>query len=244
MKNILLVIIFIAFLIFFNRRIAYAQDSASSCKVLSLNINTYYKGECKNGLADGQGEARGRHRYNGSFKFGKPDGYGIYYYDDNTYYAGYFLEGQREGKGETHYLDNGKPDSIIKGYWSGNEFRGKKYVTYSFNGATRLDRYEIKATPESGRTITFELATTSGSPTGIPTDFSNSPGYVLRLVQLEAAHAAVRLQSSIDRASRSYVIYDIDAFPVTLFGTLSNGDNFTLELYKPAKWNVRFYINR
>jgi hypothetical protein len=192
-----------------------AQDAAQNCKVLTLTLDKSYTGECKNGLAHGQGEAFGQHHYKGTFKYGKPNGAGVYYYDDSTYHAGFFQDGQKEGKGETHYLQKGKADSTIKGFWSGNTYRGKNYVTYDFNGATMFDRYEIKATPESGRTISFEISTTSGSPTGVPSDFQGQPGYVLRLEDIVAGDKAI-----------------------------SNGNNFTLNLYKAATWTVRLYVNK
>lgn len=241
MKKI--VALFTCFLILYTGYV-HAQDTGS-CKVLVLNIGVSYKGECKDGLADGQGEARGRHRYNGLFKFGKPNGYGIYYYDDSTYHAGNFLEGQKEGKGEMHFMHQGKPDSTIKGYWSGNEFRGKKYITYAFNGASRFDRYDISPTPESGRTITFDISTTSGSPSGYPSDFQGQPGYVLMLEDLSAGNnVIIRQLSEVNTPTKTHVTYDISAFPVVLYGKLSNGDNFQLDLYKPAKWTVKFYVNK
>jgi hypothetical protein len=224
---------------------ANAQDNAPQCQVLVLNLGVSYKGECKNGLADGQGEAVGRHRYTGSFKYGMPNGYGIYYYDDSTYHAGYFLDGLKEGKGETHYIQKDKADSTIKGYWSGNEFRGKKYITYTFDGGSKFDRYDINPTPESGHTISFEISTTSGSPTGVPGDLQGKPGYVLRLDELNAGNNIIlRLLSKIDTPTRTFVTYDISAFPAIIYGTLSNGDSFKLHLYKSAKWTIRFFVNR
>lgn len=242
MKNILIAVTFICLL---HTGVVFAQDSTATCKVLLLNLSGTYKGECKDGLAHGQGEAAGINRYSGIFKYGKPNGAGIYYYNDSTYHAGYFLDGQKEGKGETHYVHKGRPDSTVKGYWSGNEFRGKKYITYAFDGATKFDRYEINASPQTGRTISFEISTTSGSPTGVPSDFQGQPGYVLRLVDLNAGNKAIiRLLSVVETPTRFHVTYDIDSFPVILYATMSNGDNFKLELYKPATWNVRLYINR
>jgi hypothetical protein len=242
MKNNCLVMFCIPVMLFLHTNL-FAQDT--TCKVLVLNIGASYKGDCKGGLAHGQGEATGRHRYTGTFKYGKPNGYGMYYYDDSSYHAGFFLDGQKEGKGEMHYTHKGRPDSTIKGYWSGNEFRGKKYTTYAFDGASKFDRYEINGTPETGRTISFDISSTSGSPVGIPSDFQGNPGYVLRLDDLNAGNnVIIRLLSSVDTPTKSHVTYDISAFPVILYATMSNGDSFKLELFKPATWTVRLYINK
>ena len=50
-----------------------AQDSSSPCQVLVFNLGEKYVGECKNGYADGAGEARGKHHYIGNFKNGMPN---------------------------------------------------------------------------------------------------------------------------------------------------------------------------
>lgn len=222
-----------------------AQNSTAACEVRVPNLNGSYKGECKDGLAHGQGEAIGLQHYKGAFKFGKPNGYGVYYYNDSMYHTGLFLDGKKEGKGETHYIRALKADSVIKGFWSGDIFRGKNYVTYDFNGASMFDRYEINSTREDGHTISFEISTTSGSPTGVPSDFQGQPGYVLRLTELTAANdAVIRVLSTVETPTKFHVTYDIDRFPVILYATMSNGNNFKLELFRPANWTVRLYLNR
>jgi hypothetical protein len=244
MKNIRPAIFFIL-IVLINREVAYPQNGAGSCKVLLLNLSATYKGGCKNGLANGEGEAWGLQHYKGNFKNGMPNGFGVYYYDDSTYHSGYFQDGLKEGKGEMHYAHKGKPDSTIKGYWSGNEFRGAKYITYNFDGATKFDRYEIIPSPGSGHSISFEISTTSGSPSGVPSDFQGKPGYVLRLDDLNVGNnIIIRLLSTVETATKFHITYDISAFPAILYATLSNGDSFKLELYKSANWTVRLYINK
>ena len=78
----------------------YAQKNSEPCKVRLESIANEYKGECKKGLAHGQGTAKGIHRYVGHFKDGLPDGQGTYYFSDSTYYTGNFQEGIKEGKEE------------------------------------------------------------------------------------------------------------------------------------------------
>ena len=51
---------------------AYSQDNSKTCKIFTVNLSGSYKGDCKNDVAEGQGEATGLQRYNGSFKDGKP----------------------------------------------------------------------------------------------------------------------------------------------------------------------------
>ena len=237
-------IILIPFFILLNTTIVNAQDSVSGCKVVALNLLASYKGECKNGLANGQGEAFGIQHYTGSFKDGLPNGFGTFYYDDSTYHTGYFQDGAKEGKGEAHYLHKGKQDSVIKGYWSGNEFRGKKYITYDFDGASKFDRYEINATPEWGHTISFEIYTATGSPTGVPND-AFGPGFVLKIDDIvTGSNAIIRQTSEVLTPTRTFVTYDLNAFPIILYVHLSNGESFKLHLYKNAKWTVRLFVNK
>jgi hypothetical protein len=236
--------ILIPLFILLNTTILNAQDSSSGCKVIALSLLASYKGECKNGLANGQGEAFGMQHYTGSFKDGLPNGFGTFYYDDSTYHAGYFQDGVKEGKGEAHYLHKGKQDSVIRGYWSGNEFRGKKYITYDFDGASKFDRYEIDATPQWGHTISFEVMTGTGSPKGYAHNLHDA-GFVLRVDDVTVgSNAIIRLLSQVDTPTKAFITYDINTFPVILFCHLSNGDTFKLQLYKNAKWTVRLFMDK
>jgi hypothetical protein len=173
-----------------------------------------------------------------------PDGQGVYYFSDSTYYSGNFQDGIKEGKGEFHYLTNRHSDSVVRGYWSGNEYRGKKYITYTFNAGTKFDRFEITSSSQIGNSITFELATTSGSPKGLPGNLFGDPGYVLTLTELESNDPLLKFISKVDNPTISYSTYEISKFPVILYGKLSNGENFQLDLYKAAKWKVRLFINK
>lgn len=53
-------------------------QAQTNCKVLDSDISGSYVGGCKDGLADGKGEARGRDSYVGEFKAGLPHGQGTY----------------------------------------------------------------------------------------------------------------------------------------------------------------------
>ena len=105
--------------------ISFGQVNDQTCKVVTSTISQEYKGECKKGLANGEGEAVGAHKYIGTFKDGMPNGTGIYFYTDSLYYNGNFQDGIKEGKGEMHDIRIGANDSLIKGYWSGGNTGGK-----------------------------------------------------------------------------------------------------------------------
>jgi hypothetical protein len=237
MKPVLHTSLFIVFLLKFS--VSYAQKDSFFCKVKMPELDGSYLGGCKLGLADGEGTARGNHVYTGEFKNGLPNGTGNYYYSDSQYYSGSFQDGLKEGKGEMHYARKPKPDSVIKGYWSGDIYRGKKYTTYSFTTTEVFDQTEISPSSSSGNTVSVEIGTTSGSPSG------SRAGYVLTLMNMVSPSGCIlKTESSYDSDFKSYRKFELASFPCKLFGTLSDGRTFEIELYKAANWKLRFYQNR
>ena len=225
---------------FFDASILKAQEDTSWCKVKVKNLVGTYTGGCKLGFADGKGDAKGIEHYAGNFKNGFPNGAGIYHYNDSMYHDGNFQDGLKEGKGESHYLQKGKPDSIVKGYWSGDVFRGSKYVTYNFSTTGLFDLIEVTPSNHGGNTLTIELGTTSGTPNG-----AGPSGVVLSLASIVSPTGCIlKMRSKMESSFKSYVTIDLVGFPCKLFGTLSNNETFDLELYKSADWKLRLFKNQ
>ncbi len=109
-----------------------------TCKVLKPEISLNYKGDCKNGLAHGNGEAYGRDQYVGHFKKGYPDGEGTYKWSTGEVYKGHWKRGMRHGMGEFSFFENSR-DTTIVGKWDRDEFVGSKtsdaayQITYKNN---------------------------------------------------------------------------------------------------------------
>lgn len=101
--------------------IVYPQQT--DCKVLKPEISDSYTGGCKNGLANGKGEARGIDYYEGQFDKGMPSGKGTYKWADGTYYEGHWENGNRDGTGRMVYKD-----STVTGYWKDDIYAGKKLI--------------------------------------------------------------------------------------------------------------------
>ena len=99
-----------------------AQDKA--CVVLLKSISDKYEGDCKKGLAHGQGIAIGIDRYEGHFKKGLPHGKGTYQYNDGAVYKGGWHKGLRNGQGEYTFVIDGR-DSVVTGYWKDDKYIGK-----------------------------------------------------------------------------------------------------------------------
>ncbi|MDN3658663.1 hypothetical protein QWZ08_23670 [Ferruginibacter paludis] len=239
MKLTPVVLLILAVNFFIN--IVAAQDSSKACKVALMDLAGKYTGDCKNGLANGKGEATGLNHYKGIFRNGLPNGAGVYNYSDSTWYSGNFQDGIKEGKGELHYMRASLPDSILSGFWSGGEYRGRKYITYLLNGTTFFDNVEVIPSKESGHILKIEISTTSGAANVAPP--SGNP--VLTLASLTAVNAVfANRTSNFATATKSSVSYEISQFPAHFFATLSNGETFNLELYKAANWTVRLYRNQ
>jgi hypothetical protein len=79
-------LLFVLFTFYFSN----GQNTNTVCKVLSDKFNYGYKGECKNGLAHGQGEAKGKFHYIGEFKNGLPEGKGVMKYNAYQTFTGNF----------------------------------------------------------------------------------------------------------------------------------------------------------
>lgn len=219
-----------------------SQDSLQQCRVELSNLAGKYIGECKKGFAHGKGEAIGFHRYNGLFKNGLPNSKGSYYYNDSVYHIGNFQDGLKEGKGETHYTRIGYSDSIVKGYWSGDEFKGKQYTTYTFRSTAAFDMYDVMPSDESGNTITIETIT-AGSPDGTAISLNGSAGPILTVTELISSEDFnIRKLSTYSTAKKYSVTYLLTKFPAQLFVILSNGKTINLELYKSATWTVRLFL--
>ncbi len=119
-----------------------AQQSKSNCKVLTESLQGEYKGECKKGLAHGQGLATGKDVYEGKFKKGYPNGKGKYTWSDNSYFEGNFKKGKQNGFGKFYAVIDGM-DSITEGYWDNDVYIGKnsnpkKYNTISKKSIERI----------------------------------------------------------------------------------------------------------
>lgn len=231
----------LSLLLFLKLTTLLSQDSLQNCRVEWSNLAGKYIGECKKGFANGKGEAIGFHRYVGIFKNGLPNGKGSYYYNDSVYHVGNFQDGLKEGKGETHYTRTGFSDSIVKGFWSGDEFKGKQYTTYTFRSTAVFDMYDIMPSDESGNTITIETIT-AGSPDGTAISLNGSSGPVLTVTELVSSEDFnIRKLSTYSTAKKYSVTYLLTKFPAKLFVILSNGKTINLELYKSATWTVRLF---
>jgi predicted RNA-binding protein with TRAM domain len=108
-----------------------------------------------------------------------------------------------------------------------------------------FDLTEISPSKQAGNTITFNISSTTGTPDGAPSATGGSTGYVIFIADLISTDGSlVKKVYDFKTTSKSVLTYEIGKFPAKMFGTLSNGQTFELDLYKCAKWTVRLYINK
>jgi hypothetical protein len=75
--------------------------TACGCEALDKYLIGIYHGDCdeQTERAQGQGEAKGADRYIGQFVQGRPDGKGVYVWENGARLEGTFKEGRAEGVG-------------------------------------------------------------------------------------------------------------------------------------------------
>jgi hypothetical protein len=87
------------------------------CTVHDPELKTSYSGSCKDGLAEGYGEAIGTARYKGEFKAGRKHGKGVKSWPSGDRYEGEFVEDRKEGTGSYTW----GPRSA----WAGEKYTGR-----------------------------------------------------------------------------------------------------------------------
>lgn len=122
----------------------------TDCKVLLPAIAGNYAGECKNGLADGTGQATGEDFYKGEFSKGYPDGKGTYTWKNGATYEGEWKKGKRDGYG-VYIHKTAMQDSVLDGVWKNDKYLGKKvlapYVIEYRNGIGRVSCMRVGDRP-------------------------------------------------------------------------------------------------
>ncbi|CAM5188081.1 hypothetical protein CDEF62S_02670 [Castellaniella defragrans] len=95
---------------------------------------TSYVGGCKDGLAQGEGLAKGPHGawYRGGFKAGMKSGHGVKLYPNGDGYAGDWRQDRRDGEGRYEYGDRSPwRGDVYQGGWKADQMEGRgTYIFY------------------------------------------------------------------------------------------------------------------
>jgi hypothetical protein len=160
MKSCVFFILFYLFPI-----LSIAQD----CKVLEDSLKGSYEGDCKKGLANGNGTAAGTDRYTGHFKNGYPDGPGKYTWKNGDWYEGEWQKGKQNGMGTfSRRMINGQGQTeTVTGFFKNGEYKGKFEKPFSTEMLTNnFTSISVKKMNTLVSEVTFTVKnTTAGGST-------------------------------------------------------------------------------
>jgi len=197
-----------------------------SCKVLLSEISGEYAGNCKNGLADGKGIAKGVDTYKGMFKNGLPDGKGDYTYKNGNSFSGNFSHGLKHGLGKFTYYVGGK-ENVQKGYWSNGEYAGvsKPDENYRVTNISGIEHYSIKKMEgyENQITVSFEAVMLRNVPEDLEMTISSGE-FIQENKNFSAYHYSLPVSCSI-----SFIIRTAMSIRQC---------NFNFDILKPGKYIV------
>lgn len=203
-----------------------AQDN---CEVKLLEISDNYSGECKKGLAHGEGIATGKDQYNGHFKKGWPQGEGKYVWANGNQYDGEWQTGKQHGEGELIVRRIGVADSIVTGYWKRGQYTGKYAEPYKLGSVRNINRKRIVKRSDYPNQVYFYL-----KQNGLDKKVSN-------FVAVNTTGGAFFDQGASQRG-----ISDLK-FPteitVTFVATDSNGNSptnceFNIQILEEGTWDI------
>jgi len=124
--------------------LALGMAAQESCKVLARGLQGTYTGECKEGLAHGDGTATGLDTFEGHFSKGLPNGFGTYKWNTGAVYTGQWKKGLRHGRGKYTYLSNEK-EITEDGLWKNDKYKGpapvKPYIIRQINVDKVITQY-------------------------------------------------------------------------------------------------------
>lgn len=140
----------------------YSQDS-EPCRAKLLYLSKSYEGDCKKGLAHGEGIAMGEDYYKGEFKKGLPHGKGRYVWFDGSIYDGDWIHGQKDGYGIfTQKIMN--RDTVTEGYWKKDRYVGKENLpSYKVSVRRDINRYTFTKVRDDGADIRVNFMRSVGT---------------------------------------------------------------------------------
>ena len=200
------------------------------CNVNLNGLDETYTGDCKKGLAHGEGVAEGTlGKYTGEFKKGFPHGQGKIVYatltvGDESFYEGEWIRGMRDGKGTYQY----SKDSVATGYWEEDRYIGL---------------YENDYVAKARGQIRHRFSRVADSPYAIEIQFVRDGARQMKdIVSLSAQHS-----TGNEIQQTGFFGYEQVEFPFEgrLIMTLNNqmrtntySAEFDFTINKPGKWII------
>lgn len=162
----------------------FSQTDNSACKVLMESISDEYSGACKDGLANGNGEAKGVDQYSGKFKAGLPHGNGTYTWANGDYYIGKWKAGKKNGRGKIFKTVDNK---ITSGIWKEDKLVKVTTKPYKVLKMVNVSHVRIKKNIEAvSGTINIIFNIPSSIDFFSTLDMESSSGYEVKSMDYTA----------------------------------------------------------
>lgn len=241
MKSLLILFIFV---------ISSVAASGQNCKVLVDSLIGSYSGECKKGLANGNGSATGRDNYTGHFKNGFPDGNGKYSWKNGDWYEGEWKKGKQNGYG-TFFRQNTDPKSkqeTITGYFRNGEYLGKYEKPFTTEMLTNnFSSISVKKmnTMVAEITLTVKNTTAGGSTNSQPV----LPKSEIKNIQLVQGNFTEMVYDTASQVTNRYTLRNV-IFPFSAVITFERARSVQqvaiakLELNETGNWIIRVDVEQ
>ncbi len=205
----------------------FAQDD---CKVLLEAIAGQYDGDCKKGMADGEGTATGEDTYVGEFKKGLPHGTGTYTWANGDVFYGEFKKGLKDGSGKLTVSTAEGLNRVQEGYWSTDKYIGVNKDPYQIinrsPGILSVRITETNNPADDGNALFVEILHKGRVQQSPNFDFSINSGSV---------------QNRFPVGNKTKVL--VSRFPLAF--TLSYmGENLELQFSQETSWNITIDYNK
>jgi len=220
-KNITGIIITVLFL--FCRNTGYSQNT--DCKVNMPSISGKYSGECRKGLAHGQGTSEGVDKYTGQFRKGLPHGTGTYTWSDGSSFKGQWKNGMKNGEGKMKSID-----STYTGIWKEDKYIGKEIISpYKITRSLNVTRSSFYKSEGAYDVVRIKLMRGGVENSGIVSaDITNSSGEQCRD---GSNYGIMQPKFPLDIRIRFTAL--------SSFGTARFNVFFDFTINEPGTWDVR-----
>lgn len=210
--------------------ICFSYSQSGNCKVLKPEIASSYSGDCKKGLANGNGIAEGKDKYEGKFKDGLPHGNGTYRYANGEIYMGDFKNGMKSGNGKFTFKYLGR-DSTYMGTWNKDELVRKIVPpAYIITQKTNVQRYTVQKIGQGNRIMFAFMQNGMNNRSIAGLSFAESGGTAISMGQEQGFdHIQFPFNCKVTYTSSNS------------FRTASFEIIFEIQINEPGQWMVTLY---
>ena len=228
---------------------------AQNCTVMVAALKGSYTGECKKGIANGNGTAVGIDTYVGNFKNGYPDGKGKYSWKNGDWYDGSWKKGVFEGEGTLHVAKTNTSDtSEMKGFWSNGKFKGVNKSSFTVDVlSNKISDVNIHKAGKTGEDITIVVKSTTGggstllggSPIQTETTIVSSntiPKVKLTDIQVLSGSYLTKVDDEYSPITNKYTLRNV-VFPISLYLSFDS-ERIKVDLFEKANWIIDVKLDK